>query len=153
MSLYDDIVIDFKKALKEQDKPKVSVLRGLKAAIKNKQVALGQGLTDDQIMGVISSEIKKGKEAIEKFTQSSRHDLVEKEKIEITILSNYLPPQLSTQGIKDIVKKVIKETSAAGPKDLGKVMKLSMEKLVGRADGREVNGIARELLKEEDHHR
>ncbi len=146
MSLYDDITIDFKKALKEQDKPKISVLRGLKAAIKNKQVALRQELNDDQIMGVISSEIKKCKEAIEKFNQGARHDLVEKEELEIKILSDYLPPQLSAEEIKGIVKQAIEETAASGPKDLGKVMKVSMAKLAGRADGREVNNIARELL-------
>jgi hypothetical protein len=146
MSLYDDIIIDSKKALKEQDKEKLSVLRGLKSAIKNKQVALRQDLTDDQIMGVISSEIKKGKEAIEKFGQGSRQDLVKKEEAEIKILSRYLPPQLSTEEIKGLLTQVIEEISASGPKDLGRVMKSVMAKLAGRADGREVNSIARELL-------
>jgi hypothetical protein len=146
MSLYDDIIIDSKKALKEQDKEKLSVLRGLKSAIKNKQVALRQDLTDDQIMGVISSEIKKGKEAIEKFGQGSRQDLVKKEEAEIKILSKYLPPQLSTEEIKGLLTQVIEEISASGPKDLGRVMKSVMAKLAGRADGREVNSIARELL-------
>ncbi|MBW2004847.1 MAG: GatB/YqeY domain-containing protein [Deltaproteobacteria bacterium] len=146
MSLYDDIIIDFTKALKEQDKQRLSVLRGLKSAIKNKQVALRQELTDEQIMGVISSEIKKGKEAIEKFDLGSRRDLVEKEEAEIQILSEYLPPQLSTQDIKEIVTQVIEEISASSPKDLGSVMKSAMAKMAGRADGREVNRIARELL-------
>jgi len=146
MSLYDDIIIDSKKALKEQDKEKLSVLRGLKSAIKNKQVALRQELTDDQIMGVISSEIKKGKEAIEKFGQGSRQDLVKKEEAEIKILSKYLPPQLSTEEIKGLLTQVIEEISASSPKDLGRVMKSAMAKLAGRADGREVNRIARELL-------
>ena len=146
MSLYDDIIIDSKKALKEQDKEKLSALRGLKSAIKNKQVALRQELTDDQIMGVISSEIKKGKEAIEKFGQGSRQDLVKKEEAEIKILSKYLPPQLSTEEIKGLLTQVIEEISASGPKDLGRVMKSVMAKLAGRADGREVNSIARELL-------
>ncbi|MGM0384300.1 MAG: GatB/YqeY domain-containing protein, partial [Thermodesulfobacteriota bacterium] len=98
------------------------------------------------IMGVISSEIKKCKEAIEKFNQGARHDLVEKEELEIKILSDYLPPQLSAEEIKGIVQQAIEETAASGPKDLGKVMKVSMAKLAGRADGREVNNIARELL-------
>jgi len=146
MSLYDAIITDLTNALKMQDKQKLSVLRGLKSAIKNKQVALRQELTDDQVMGVISSEIKKGKEAIEKFGQGSRQDLVDKEEEEIKILSNYLPPQLSTEDIKEIVTQVIEEISASGPKDLGGVMKSAMAKLAGRADGREVNRIARELL-------
>ncbi len=146
MSLYDNIIIDFKKALKEQDKGKLSVLRVLKSAIKNKQVELGQELNEDQILAVISSEIKKGKEAIEKFGQGLRQDLVEKEEAEIIILSGYLPPQLSTEEIKEILTQVIEELSASSPKDLGRVMKSVMPKLAGRADGREVNRLTRELL-------
>ena len=71
MSLYDDIVLDLRNAMKEQDKGRISVLRGLKSAIKNKQVELRQELIDDQVRGVIASEIKKRKEAIEKFSQGS----------------------------------------------------------------------------------
>jgi uncharacterized protein YqeY len=147
MSLYDDIIIDFKTALKEQNKKNLTVLRGLKSAIKNKQVALRQELTDEQIMEVISSEIKKSKEAIEKFNQGLRQDLVEKEEAEIKILSKYLPPQLSAEEIKEIVTQVIEELSASNPKDLGKIMKSVMPKMAGRADGREVNRIAQELLR------
>jgi len=146
MALYDDILADLKKSMKEQDKVRLSVLRGLKSAIKNKQVELRKELTDDQIRGLISSEIKKRKEAIDKFGQGSRYDLVEKEEAELTILSSYLPPQLSTEEIKGIVTEAIEEISASSPKDLGRVMKSVMPKLAGRADGREVNRIARELL-------
>ena len=146
MPLYDDILADLKKSMKEQDKVRLSVLRGLKSAIKNKQVELRKELTDDQIRAVISSEIKKGKEAIDKFGQGSRYDLVEKEEAELTVLSSYLPPQLSTEEIKGIVTEAIEEISASSPKDLGRVMKSVMPKLAGRADGREVNRIARELL-------
>ncbi len=146
MSLYDDIILDLKKSIKEQDKGRLSVLRGLKSAIKNKQVELREELTDDQIRGVLLSEIKKRKEAIEKFGQGLRQDLVEKEEEELRILSSYLPPQLSTEEIKGVVTQAIEEISASGPKDLGRVMKSVMPKLTGRADGREVNRIARELL-------
>ena len=147
MSLYDDIINDLKKALKEQNKENLTVLRGLKSSIKNKQVALRQELTDEHIMEVIASEIKKSKEAIEKFHQGSRQDLVEKEETEIKILSTYLPPQLSADEIKEIVTQVIEELSASNPKDLGRVMKSAMPKMAGRAEGREVNRIAQELLR------
>ncbi len=146
MSLYDDIILDLRKSIKEQDKGRLSVLRGLKTAIKNKQVELREELTDDQIRGVLSSEIKKRKEAIEKFGQGLRQDLVEKEEEELRILSSYLPPQLSTEEIKGVVTQAIEEISASGSKDLGRVMKSVMPKLAGRADGREVNRIAQELL-------
>ena len=146
MNLYENILADLKNSIKVQDKEKLLVLRGLKTAIKNKQVELRQELTDDQILGIISSEVKKCKEAIEKFTQGSRQDLVEKEEAEVKILSSYLPPQLSEEEIKEIVTQAIEEISASSPKDLGRVMKSVMPKMSGRADGREVNRIARELL-------
>jgi uncharacterized protein YqeY len=146
MALYDNILVDLKKSIKDQDKARLSVLRGLKSAIKNKQVELREELTDDQIRGVISSEMKKRKEAIEKFGQGLRQDLVEKEEKELGILFGYLPPQLSIEEIKGVVTQAIEEISASGPKDLGRVMKSVMPKLAGRADGREVNRIARELL-------
>jgi len=146
MSLYDDIIRDLTSAIKGRDKEKLSVLRVLKTAIKNKQVELRQELNEDQIRGVISSEIKKRKEAIEAFNQGSRPDLVEKEEVELKILSDYLPPQLSGEEIKEVLAHVIEELSASGPKDLGRVMKSAMPKLAGRADGREVNQLARELL-------
>lgn len=146
MSLYDDIIHDLTSAIKGRDTLRLSVLRGLKTAIKNKQVELRQEPNEDQIRGVISSEIKKRKEAIEKFNQGSRPDLADKEEAELKILSGYLPPQLSGEEIKEILVNVIEEISASGPKDLGRVMKSSMPKLAGRADGREVNQLARELL-------
>jgi hypothetical protein len=146
MALYEEIIANFTKAMKEQDKLTLSVLRGLKTAVKNKQVELRQEPSEDQIRGVISSEIKKRKEAIEKYNEGSRPDLAEKEKSEMDILTSYLPPQLSTEEIKEILTQVIQEISANGPKDLGMVMKTAMPKLTGRADGREVNRLARELL-------
>lgn len=146
MTLYDDIVQDMTTSIKGKDTGRLAVLRGLKAAIKNKQVELRQELDDNQIRGVISSEIKKRKEAIEQFNRGSRPDLVDKEETELKILSGYLPPQLSGEEIKEILANVIEELSASGPKDLGRVMKSTMAKLAGRADGREVNKMARELL-------
>jgi uncharacterized protein YqeY len=146
MSLYDDIIHDLTSAIKGRDTLRLSVLRGLKTSIKNKQVELRQELNEDQIRGVISSEIKKRKEAIEVFNQGSRPDLANKEEAELEILSGYLPPQLSGEEIKEILANVIEELSASGPKDLGRVMKSAMPRLAGRADGREVNQLARELL-------
>ena len=146
MTLYDDIIHDLTSAIKGRDTLRLSVLRGLKTAIKNKQVELRQELNEDQIRGVISSEIKKRKEAIEVFNRGSRPDLADKEEAELKILSGYLPPQLSGEEIKEILVNVIEEISASGPKDLGRVMKSAMPKLAGRADGHEVNQLARELL-------
>jgi len=147
MGLYETIIGDLTRAIKDRDAERLSVLRGLKAAIKNKQVELRlEDLTDEQIIGVIKSEVKKRKESIEKFVEGSRQDLAAKEESELKILSEYLPPQLSEEEIKEVLAQVIQDLSASGPKDLGKVMKSAMAKFEGRADGREVNRLARELL-------
>lgn len=147
MGLYEDIVGDLTKAIKGRDKERLLVLRGLKAEIKNKQIELRlKDLTDEQIFGVIKSEVKKRKEAIEKFVEGSRQDLAAKEEAELKMLSGYLPPQLSEEEINEILAQVIQEVSASGPKDLGKVMKSAMAKFEGVADGRAVNRLARELL-------
>jgi uncharacterized protein YqeY len=147
MGLYERIVDDLTKAMKGGDKERLSVLRGLKAAIKNKQVELLlKYLSDEQIYGVLRSEVKKRKEAIEKFVEGARQDLAKKEEAELTILSGYLPPQLSEEQIKEGLIQVIRELSADSPKDLGKVMKSAMARFAGMADGREVNRLARELL-------
>jgi uncharacterized protein YqeY len=111
MGLYESIVDDLSKAIKQRDKERLAVLRGLKAALKNKQVELRlEDLTDEQIYGVVKSEVKKRKEAIEKFVEGSRQDLAEKEEAELTILSGYLPPQLSEEEIKEVtsVRLIIK---------------------------------------------
>lgn len=147
MALHDTITSDLTKAMKEQNREVLLVLRGLKAAMKNKQVELRlKDLTDEQIFGVLRSEVKKREEAIEKFIEGSRQDLAKKEEAELTILSGYLPPQLSEEEIKGGLTQVIQELSANSPKDLGKVMKSAMAKFAGMADGREVNRLARELL-------
>jgi len=147
MALHDTITSDLTKAMKEQNREVLLVLRGLKAAMKNKQVELRlKDLTDEQIFGVLRSEVKKREEAIEKFIEGSRQDLAKKEEVELTILSGYLPPQLSEEEIKGGLTQVIQELSANSPKDLGKVMKSAMAKFAGMADGREVNRLARELL-------
>jgi len=147
MGLYENIVDDLTKARKARDTEKTSVLRGLKTAIKNKQVELrSENLSDEQMYGVVRSEVKKRKEAIEQFTEGSRQDLADKEESELAILSGYLPRQLSEEEIKDVLNQVIDEVSASSPKDLGKVMKAAMAKCAGIAEGREVNRLARELL-------
>jgi uncharacterized protein YqeY len=148
MALHDTITSDLTKAMKEQNRVVLLVLRGLKTAMKNKQVELRlKDLTDEQIHGVLRSEVKKRKEAIEKFVEGSRQDLAAKEEAELKILSGYLPPQLSEEEIKEGLTQVIQEVSARGPEDLGKVMKAAMARFAGMADGREVNRLARELLR------
>ncbi len=149
MSLQEQLVSDMKESMKSGDSVKVSTIRMLKAAIKNKEIEKGgtsYKLSDKEVLEVIATAIKQRKDSIEQFTKGHRQDLAEKEKKELEILQSYLPPQMSDEEIKAEVKKAISETSAASQKDIGKVMKVLMPRIAGRADGAVVNRIVRELI-------
>jgi uncharacterized protein YqeY len=146
MSLALQLAEDFKKALKAKDKARISCLRMLKASIKNEQIKMGKELNDEEIQAVVSSLIRKGREAAEEFKKGNREDLAHKEEDEIRILYGYLPEQLGPSEIEATLKEIIDELSATGLKDLGKVMKAAMGRMAGKAQGKEVNEIARRLL-------
>jgi uncharacterized protein YqeY len=146
MSINEKILSDLKEATKARDETKVSCLRMLKAAIKNRQIEKGSGLEEAEVQSVISSAIKRGKEAAEAFSKGGRSDLADKEQAEIEILYQYLPKQLNRNEIEETLKEIISELSATGPKDVGKVMKVAMAKMAGRAQGKTVNEIAKKIL-------
>jgi uncharacterized protein YqeY len=118
----------------------------LKTALKNKQVEKGRELEDKEIQGVISSLVRKGQEAAKEFRGANRPDLAAKEEDEIKIYYEYLPEQLTPADVEKILKEIISESSATGLKDLGTVMKAAMSRMGGKAQGKEVNEIARKLL-------
>jgi uncharacterized protein YqeY len=140
------ITEDLKNAIRAREGTRVSCLRLLKASIKNKQVEKGREITDEEVTGLISSAIKKGKESIEAFRKGQREDLATKEEDEIKIYQEYLPEQLGTAEIEASVREVVSQLGATGPKDLGRVMKEAMVRLAGRADGKTVNEVARSVL-------
>ena len=146
MSIEEKITNDLKTAMKAKDGIRVSCLRMLKTSIKNKQVEKGEKLKDEDIEALISSAIRKGQEAAQEFIKGSREDLAAKEEAEIKILYSYLPEQLTSAEIEKILKEIISELSISSPKDLGKVMKAAMARMAGKAQGKEVNEIARRLL-------
>ncbi len=146
MSLKQKIIEDLKASLKAQDKMRTSCLRMLKASLKNKEIELGRELEDAEIHALISTLIRKGKEAIKEFKKGDREDLAFKEEEEIEIFYEYLPQQLTPDEIEKILRDVISEVSAESPGDLGKVMKLAMARMAGQAQGKEVNEIAKKLL-------
>lgn len=146
MSLNEKIADDLKKAMKSRDSFRLACLRMLKSAIKNKQVEIGRELKDEEIQKVISSLVRKGKEAAEEFRAGGREDLALKEESEARLLYEYLPEQLSRSKIESIVREVIADISATSLKDFGRVMKAAMGKMAGRAEGKEVNEIVREIL-------
>jgi uncharacterized protein YqeY len=146
MSLSEKIASDFNSALKSGDKVRVAILRMVKSAIKNREIEKGESLGDDEIEGVFRSFVKRAKESIEQFSAAGRTDLVEKEKSELAIIQEYLPRQLSEDETREIIRSVIAETGAAGPRDMGKVMKAVMAKGKGQIDGKLANTLLKEML-------
>lgn len=134
-----------------KEKDKRYKLSKEKPDLSEDQLSMESGLTDEQVLEVVSSEIKKRKDAIVLYIQGNRPELAEKEQKEIDILKKYLPEQLSSEELRGIIKKTIEEMSARGGsalggKDMGKVMADLNPKIKGRADGGEVSKIVKELL-------
>ncbi|MER3501028.1 MAG: glutamyl-tRNA amidotransferase [Candidatus Fervidibacterota bacterium] len=146
MSLKERIDADYKEAMKARDEVRVSVLRLLRSAIHNAEIDKQRALTDDEILGVIQSEARKRRESIEAFQQGGRPDLVEREQAELAILESYLPQALPREELEAMVRAAIQEVGALSVKDMGKVMSVLMPKVRGRADGREVNELVRQML-------
>jgi len=137
---------DLKEAMKSSDSLRVSTLRLIKSAIKNKEIEKGKALTDDEIIQLLNSLVKQRVESVQMYRKGNREDLAEKEEAEIEILKSYMPEPLSDQEIKDIIQQAITETGATSMKDMGKVMKFVMGKVKGRADGKKVNEMVKQML-------
>ncbi len=133
---------DIKEAMKSKNPVKVTTLRMLKAAIKNVAIRKKIDLLEDaDIFQIVAKQIKQRKDSIESFSKGKREDLVEKENREMEILQAYLPEQLPEQEIIAIVKEAIIEINAQSRSDMGKVMKIVLEKVKGRADAKIISGI------------
>ncbi len=148
-NIVDRINADFTQAMKAGDKVKLETLRSLRAALKDKEIALrGQGkkLSDEEILASITSAAKKRRESIDEFTKAGRTERAEEERKELKIIEEYLPEQLSPEEIETKVRAVIEQTGAESMKDMGKVMASVMPELKGRADGKEVQNIVKKLL-------
>ena len=146
MSLKDRIREDLKKAMKGRDEVAVRTLRMVIAAIRNFEVEKIKEATDEDVIAVLQKEAKKRKEAIEQYKAANREDLASAEEAELRVIEKYLPEQMGEEEIKELAKEIIKQVGATTVKDLGKVMKEIMPRVKGRADGKLVNKIVRELL-------
>jgi uncharacterized protein YqeY len=146
MTLLQRIDEDVKKALKGGDKTKLLVLRGLKSDIKYKAIEKGEDITEDDVVGVLSSAAKKRRDAIEQFKTGHRDDLVEKESGELKIILEYLPEQLTEDKLREIIQAAITKTGADSPAKVGSVMKEVMAEAKGKADGKLVNRLVVEML-------
>ena len=146
MELKAQLTEDLKSALRSGDKLRTSVIRLLTALIKNREVEKRGALTDAESIQAVSASCKQRQEAIEQYRQGGRQDLVDKETAELAILQSYLPAALSPDELQTLVREAIRDAQASSPRDMGKVMALLMPKVTGRADGKAVSTLVREML-------
>lgn len=148
MSLKDRLMEDMKQAMKDKEagKLKLSVIRMVRSAAKNVEIDRRKDLDETEWLEVLAREVKMRKDSLEEFRKANRPDLVEGLEQEIAILMDYLPEQMGEAELRAMIGEVIIESGATGPKEMGKVMALLMPKIKGRADGKLVNHIVKELL-------
>lgn len=145
--LEEKIFNDYKQALKNKDTLRSSTLSFLRASISNALIEKRKkNLDDAEVINLIKKQVKQREDSIEQFKKGNRQDLVDKESGELEILKSYLPEELPAQEVNKIIEEAIIEAQAAGVQDIGKVMKLVMPRVSGRADGKLVNELVRSRL-------
>ena len=143
MSLLQQLSKDMVTAMKEKDKATLSVVRMLKAAVQNEQIAVGHDLTPDEENAVLAREYK---ESLEEFTSAGRQDLIDQTNHELAVVAKYMPEQMSADEVAKVVNETITQVGAESMKDFGKVMGAIMPKVKGKADGKLVNQTVKDAL-------
>lgn len=142
----EKLLNDLKEAMKDKNLIRKNTIQMVRAAVlqveKDKQIEL----TDEQVIEIIAKESKKRKDAEAEFEKSGREDLIKQNKEEMEILAEYLPKQLTTEEVENMVKEVIEETGATSMKDMGTVMKVAKEKIGATADGKTISDAVKKLL-------
>jgi uncharacterized protein YqeY len=146
MSLKQQITEDMKAAMRAKDTARLGTIRLLTAAMKQKEVDERIELTDTHVLAIIEKMIKQRKDSITQFEAGGRQDLADIEKVEVAVLSTYMPAAMSDAEIQAEVAAAVAATSAAGPQDMGKVMGMLKPKLAGRADMTAVSGMVKAAL-------
>lgn len=147
MTLKDKLMEDLKASMKNKDSVRKNTITMIRAAIKQLELDQRKELEDDEVLEIISKQLKEKRNALEDFKKAERQDLIDLTEEEINILLEYLPKQLSDEELRQIVIKTLDELGAKDLKDMGKIMKSIMPKIKGKADGGRVNKIVREILK------
>ncbi len=142
----NQILEDLKSAMKAQDKVKLAVIRMVKSAMQMEELNKKRELSDDEVIDVISKQIKTRKDSIKEFEKGCREDLIEATSKEIEILSTYLPKQLTDEELMEIIEKVFDEIKPQSSKDMGKVMKEVSPLVKGKADMGKVSSIIKSKL-------
>lgn len=146
MSLKDRLQEDWKAALKSGDRFKATVISGAKAAILQVEKVDNSKLDDEAIIDILSREVKQRREAILEFEKGNRQDLVDQYSKEVEILQKYLPEQLTSEEVAEIIKNAVKDTGAVSVREMGKVMAAIMPKVKGRSDGKLVSDLVKQIL-------
>lgn len=146
MNLSERLNEDMKQAMKSQDKFTLSTIRLVRSTIKNLEIDLKRTLDDNEVLDILSREIKQRKDALQEFDKAGRTELAENAKAEIDIISKYLPLQLTEEEIKVIVQQTIQETGASSKAEMGKVMSALLPKVKGKADGKLVSQAVQQFL-------
>ena len=148
MALEQQVMAEMKEAMKSKNEAVLRSLRAIKAEIIKAKTEPGAGGEIDEAteQKFLQKMMKQRKDSFDIFTQQGRQDLAEKEKEEMEVIEKFLPKQLSEEEIKEAVKAIITQTGAAGPADLGKVMGVASKQLAGKADGKTISGIVKEIL-------
>jgi uncharacterized protein YqeY len=146
MGLYERVNEVLVSATKEKDKLRLGVVRMIKAALHNKEIDMKRSLQEEECLQVLSSMVKQRRDSIEQFKQGGRMDLVDKEEAELAVIGTFMPEQISEEDIIAEIEKAIQEVGAVGIKDMGKVMKILIPKLTGKADGKLVGEKVKERL-------
>ena len=137
---------DMIEAMKSGQKDRLTVIRMVKAALKQEQIDHKKEINDELLIDVVNKQIKMRKDSITEFEKGNRTDLIEKTQSEIDVLMEYLPEQLSSEEVMKIIEEIFAEVKPEGPKDMGKVMGQAQAKLKGKADMKEVSTIIKEKL-------
>jgi uncharacterized protein YqeY len=147
MAISEKIQKELTEAMKARESLKMDVLRGIKTALKLKEVERIRALSDLEALQVIQTLVKQRKDSIEQFTLGGRNDLVAREQAELKILETYLPAPVSENELKTVILEVVSELQASSAKDIGRVMKTVMARFAGKnVDGKMVNELVRAQL-------
>lgn len=146
MEINAKINTEMAAAAKAKDKIRLSAIRMLKSALHNKEIELIRPLTETEVLQVLSALVKQRKDSIEQFGKGNRTDLVEKETAELKVIQEFMPVQMSDEEVESVIQKAIADVQAVSVKDMGKVMKVLMPQLTGKADGKAVGEKVKALL-------
>lgn len=146
MSVMERLNQDMKQAMKDKAVLKLSVIRMVKAAIQNEEITKGKALSDDDVLTILTRELKQRRDSLQEFEKAGRDDLSSKTREEMEILTAYLPEQLSEDEIRQLVREAISQVGATSKKEMGKVMGIVIPKVKGKADGTIVQTIVNQEL-------